>query len=117
MLTSHGARAPLAWSAAHVGAAIILSAIILTPAYALDASNTSCVGGWRGYNCATVWGPAGDPHVRLVPEPLDEAEKARLAAGERKWQARCHPVIAHDRYGVARYRYSAAGCEFGVGED
>jgi hypothetical protein len=108
------------WPAAYIGAAIILSVMTFIPAFAGDAggiSDTSCVGSWKGFNCVTRSGPAGDPYVRLVPEPLGEAEKARLAAHDRKWMARCHPVIEHDRYGVARYRYSAPGCEFGVSED
>jgi hypothetical protein len=52
-----------------------------------------------------------------VPEPLDEAEKARVMARDRRWRARCRPVVENDRFGVARYHYSAPGCEFGVGED
>lgn len=121
MLTSRFAAARCtSWSAAHVGAAIILSVMTFAPAYGgdtTDLSDTSCVGSWKGFNCVTRSGPTGDPYVRLVPEPLGEAEKARLAVRDRKWLARCHPVIEHDRYGVARYRYSAPGCEFGVGED
>ena len=118
MLTSHGARAPFASRlAAPIGAAIILSVMSLTPAPAADIGVSNCVGGWRGFSCVTRWGEAGDTYVREVPEPIDEAEKLRREAGDRKWLARCHPVIAHDRLGVARYRYYAPGCEFGVTED
>jgi hypothetical protein len=100
-------------SAARVGAAIILSVMTWTPGYAGGVSDTSCVGTWNGFNCVTRWGPAGDPYVRLIPEPLGEADKTR----DRKWLARCRPVVKYDHYGVARYLYSAPGCEFGVGED
>ncbi len=118
MLTSRCAGAPSAsGSAAHVGAAIMLSVMTWTSAYAGGVSNTSCVGMWNGFNCVTRWGPAGDPHVRLVPEPLGEAEKARVMARDRRWWARCRPVVKYDRFGVARYHYSAPSCEFGVGED
>ena len=118
MLTSRGAAAPLASSAfVHIGAAIIISITTLTSARAMDVTDTSCVGGWRGYNCVTQSGPAGDPYVRLVPQPLDEDEKSRLEARDQRWLARCRPAIEHDRYGVARYRYFAPGCEFGAGED
>jgi hypothetical protein len=95
----------------------MLSVMTWTSAYAGGVSNTSCVGTWNGFNCVTRWGPAGDPYVRLVPEPLDEAEKARVMARDRRWRARCRPVVENDRFGVARYHYSAPGCEFGVGED
>lgn len=104
-------------SAAHVSAAIILSFMTWTSAYAGGLSDTSCVGTWKGFNCVTRWGPAGDPYVRLVPEPLGQSEKARLMARDRSWLARCRPVIEYDRYGVARYHYSAPGCEFGLGAD
>ncbi len=118
MLTSRIDGAPSAsWSAAHVGAAIILSVMTSTSAYAGGVGDTSCVGTWKGFNCVTRGGPAGDPYVRLVPEPLGEADKARVLARDRKWLARCRPVVEHDRYGVARYYYFAPGCEFGVGED
>ena len=118
MLTSHLDGAPSAsWPAAHVGAAIILSVITWTSADAGGISITSCVGTWMGFNCVTRWGPVGDPYARLVPEPLGEADKARVLARDHKWRARCRPVVEHDRYGVVRYRYFAPGCEFGVGED
>ncbi len=118
MLTSQRTRAPLAsWLAAPIGAAIIRSAAAFTSARAQDIGVTGCVGGWTTYNCVSRWGPAGNTYVREVPEPIDEAEKARREAADRKWLARCHPVLGHDRLGVPRYRYSAPGCEFGVTED
>ena len=55
--------------------------------------------------------------VRVVPRPVDEAEKARLVARDRKWLERCNPIVERDRYGVGRLRYAAPGCEFGVSED
>lgn len=136
MLTSRCAGGVWATrSAARAGATVVLSAVALvamtavialmtwTSAHAQDqraaggVSNTSCVGGFTTFDCVTRWGPAGDPYVRGVPRPVDEAEKARLAARDRKWLARCSPVVERDRYGVGRLRYAAPGCEFGVGED
>lgn len=122
-------------SAAHAGTAVVLSAVALVPmttvitlmtwtsAHAQDqraaggVSNTSCVGGFTTFNCVTRWGPASDPYVRVVPRPVDEAEKARLVARDRKWLERCSPIVERDRYGVGRLRYAAPGCEFGVSED
>jgi hypothetical protein len=119
VLTTRRAAAPsTSWLVARVGGAMILTVMTVTSAYAGGGvTETSCVGTLRDFNCVTLWGPAGDPNVRLVPQPLSEAEKARVLAHERRWLARCHPVLAHDRYGVSRYQYAAPGCEFGVGED
>lgn len=121
MLTSHRARAPLALRlAALIGATITItvSAAAVTPARAEDLDVTNCVGGFFStYNCVSRWGQAGNTFVREVPEPVDAPEQARREAGDRKWMARCHPAIQHDRLGVSRYRYSAPGCEFGVTED
>jgi len=75
-----------------------------------------CVGGRGSFNCVTRWAPAGDPFVREVPQPVDEAARARARERERRWVDRCHPVIEPDRYGVPRYHYAMPGCEFGVGE-
>ncbi len=105
------------WPAAPIGAAIVLSAITLTSAHAGTAIDLSCVGARGGFNCAAQWVTGGDPYLRTVPEALGEAEKAQIAARDRKWLARCHPVVERDSYGVARYRYSAPGCEFGIGAD
>jgi hypothetical protein len=102
---------------ARIGTALILSILALTPAYAGSVSSYGCVGQWATYNCAQVSGEAANPYVRLVPEPLGESERAQLAARDHRWLDHCHPVVHYDRYGVARYRYSAAGCEFGVGAE
>ncbi len=118
MLTSRPAEAPSAsWSVAQVGAAIILSVMTLTSAYAGGVADLSCVRGAKSFNCVGQWATAGDPYVRQVPEALSEAEKAHVLARDRKWLTRCRPVVEHDSYGVARYHYSAPGCEFGVGTD
>jgi hypothetical protein len=103
-------------SVATVGVAIILSVITGTSTYAGGVSDTSCIGTWQGFNCVTRWGPPGDPSVRLVPEPGEEEKKSRMAR-DRRWLARCRPVVEYDYYGVVRYHYSAPGCEFGVGID
>ena len=136
MLTSRRAQGASAdRSAARAGTAAVQSAAALltvttvmafvagTPARAQDQratggiSSTSCVGGFTTFNCVTRWGPAGDPYVRTVPRPVDEAEKARLVARDHKWLDRCKPIVERDRYGVGRLHYAAPGCEFGVSDD
>jgi hypothetical protein len=119
VLTSRFAEAPSASrSAASAGAAIVLSVVTWTLAHAGSVDSQSCVGGPRSFNCVGQWAPAaGDPYVRIVPDPVDEAQRAQMARRDRKWLARCRPVVERDDYGVARYHYAAQGCEFGVGPD
>jgi len=111
----HGARVE---AVARYGAAAMLSLIILativSAAYADGVLLGGCVGGGGAANCVVRWGEAGDPYIRLVPQPTDELEKKRSAERDHKWEERCRPTIAQDRYGVPRYQYAAPGCEFGV---
>jgi hypothetical protein len=117
VLTNRRAEAP-SRSTVSVGVALILSLTTLTPAYAGSVTSSNCVGWWLGsFNCVRQSWEAGDPYIRVVPEPLGEAEKSQITARDHQWLARCHPVIQRDRYGVPRYHYSAPGCEFGVGAD
>ena len=103
---------------AKVGAVMILSVLTASSAaYAGSVINLNCVAGTGSFNCVAQWATAGDPNVRVVPESLGDAQKAQIAARDRKWLTQCHPVIERDRFGVARYRYSAPGCEFGLGTD
>jgi hypothetical protein len=110
-------RKVLARSFARVGAVIGVSAAMLASADAGGMRGLSCIGGFGSLNCIAHWGFPGDPHLRPVPEILGEAEKAQAATRERRWLIHCHPVIARDAYGVARYHYAAPGCEYGIGGD
>ena len=100
-----------------IGAALVLSILAQTSADAASVSNSSCAGRWTGFNCAALSEEADNPYIRLVPEPLGDNERAQFAQRDRKWVDHCHPVVQYDRYGVARYRYAAKGCEFGVGAE
>ncbi len=88
--------------------------VIWSSAYADGIAVGGCVGSQGSLSCVARWGEAGDPYVRKVPEPADEVERARSAEREHKWQERCRPTIAQDRFGVPRYQYAAPGCEFGI---
>lgn len=116
VLTSHSAGTASALRPiASIGAAMILSVATLTPAYAGNAIDLGCVGNFmQSFNCAGQWSAAGDPYVRAVPDVVGDEQQARAAARDRQWMVRCNPVVEHDRYGVARYHYSAPGCEFGL---
>jgi len=89
----------------------------MTSASAGTVVDLSCLAGARSFSCVAQMATGGDPYVRIVPEALGEAQRAQLAARDRKWVARCHPVVERDSYGVARYRYAAPGCEYGLGTD
>jgi hypothetical protein len=112
----HGAKA-LVRSVACVGVAIGLSATMLASADAAGVRALSCIGGSGSLNCMAQWAFPGDPYVRPVPEIPGEAEKALAATRERRWLIHCHPIIARDAFGVARYQYAAPGCEYGIGGD
>jgi hypothetical protein len=100
------------WRAAYAGAALTLP--LVTLAYADKLYVGGCVGAPGAVSCVLRVGPAGDPYVRTVPQPDNEADRARAAERDQKWLQRCRPIVAQDRYGVPRYHYAAAGCAFGV---
>jgi hypothetical protein len=119
VLTLNCAKA--AWdlkSAARFAAAVTVSAValvvVVTVAHADSVAVGGCIGGQETLNCAVRWGEAGDPYVRTVPPPVTQEDRALATEREHKWEQRCRPVVAQDRYGVARYRYAAPGCEFGI---
>jgi hypothetical protein len=96
-----------------VAIAVQVMPAALAPAYA-GAASVSCLGASGAFSCSAIWGSAGDPYIRTVPAPRTAEEQARYEARDRRWVERCRPIIMQDRYGVARYHYAAAGCEFGV---
>lgn len=78
-----------------------------------ETTSISCFGGRGAGSCVIVEGGGGNPHVRTIPAPKTEQEKAESAQRERLWVSRCKPQMTVDDYGVQRYAYSARGCEFG----
>jgi hypothetical protein len=76
---------------------------------------TSCVGGFTSGNCVRRWQWYEGPNHTAVARDAQNDAAARERFG--KWEARCKPVIKQDQYGVGRYHYAAAGCEFGRYED
>jgi hypothetical protein len=96
---------------------IFLSAFILSavPAGADGIRNTTCLASVGAFSCTTQWHRAGGGQV--YPWQIDARQTAASAERERKWLARCRPIARQDQFGVSRYRYAAAGCEFGKTED
>lgn len=118
MLTFRCARmAVTPGSARRVAASAALAMVIFVSAWsgarAGGMAVGGCVGSDGGRSCVVRWGEAEDPYVRTVPQPVSDEERTRSAEREKKWEQRCQPVVAQDRYGVARYQYAAAGCDLG----
>jgi hypothetical protein len=99
--------------------AVVAVLAVAPAAQAASAFNGSCVGSGRSIVCAARWGAAGpgSPYIVEAPGPANERAASEAAERERQWMNRCKPVVEQDRYGVARYRYAAAGCEFGASRD
>jgi hypothetical protein len=90
--------------------ALALGYLMIWPVHAAEGYVVSCDTS-VGVTCFA--GPMRDPYVREVPPPATAELRREAEERERRWVARCHPVIEPDKYGVDRYHYSAPGCEFG----
>jgi hypothetical protein len=71
----------------------------------LRGSNFSCSGFWRDRIV--------NPYLIYVPQPSSEEAAEEASERDRRWMARCRPIIRQDQYGVPRYHYAAPGCEYG----
>lgn len=102
-----------------VMAAAIAAAVLPSSAQGAGGTITSsCSGPWSMRNCVLQWREGvRDPHIVHAAGPRNEIEAREAEARDRKWLARCRPVIRTDRYGVGRYHYAKPGCEFGQTED
>ena len=118
VLTNRAAeKSSASWGLVRGGAAILVSAMTFTSAYGGGIGTLNCVGGRGSFGCVGQWGLSSDPNVRTVPKAHGYEEKAQAAARERRWMAKCDPVIERDHFGVARFHHAARGCEYGIGED
>jgi hypothetical protein len=96
---------------------LALLGALVTSAQAGGIVIGSCLRSGGTLSCAARWGAGGDPYIRGVAGPRNVQEEADTAERERKWMARCRPIIHQDQYGVGRYYYAAPGCEVGRIED
>ena len=100
----------------HALAAFCLIATFASaPAQADGIRNTTCLHIAGASTCTTQW--RYGVTSQYLPWRVDVRETASSAERERKWLARCRPVAQEDALGISRYRYAAAGCEFGKTED
>lgn len=103
------------------GAALALAVAVLaaSPAAAGQRGGSfSCVGSVGSVTCAGSYGDrSGSPHVIGAARADDQGAAKDMQERERRWVAYCAPTVAYDRYGVGRYVYAVAGCEFGRYKD
>jgi hypothetical protein len=90
------------------GLAALLSAVSL-PAQADRLRSESCIFVRGSMSCVTKW----QRWDVQAPQAPTEQELAEIRERERRWQARCRPLIQQDDLGVRRYVYAAPGCEYG----
>ena len=102
-----------AWGPIIVSEAALAMFSNLPPAPGAASLVGGCVGGGNAVNCVMQWGPPVNP-VRIVPSSADPAEQAEAITRDRKWEAYCKPSVVQESYGVRRYHYAQAGCEFGA---
>jgi hypothetical protein len=84
--------------------------------YGAGASNGYTTGSLNSTgddSCVEIRRDLVNPYIIHVAPPATDKDAADIAARERLWQARCRPVIRQDVYGVRRYQYAAAGCDYG----
>jgi hypothetical protein len=102
------------WPTAAIAGVLTLSVATSAGAVEDTVGIVGCIGAPGTVNCVLRIAPAGNPYIRLVPQPENEADKTRAAERDHRWLQRCRPIVAQDRYGVPRYHYAAPGCDFGV---
>lgn len=109
------------WTLALTGG-LAVQAMISTAALADVTYSGGCISS-RGFssgstNCVFMEhkGTAGHSRIYKVEEPRGEELEAAMER-DRKWIARCNPVVRQDAYGVGRYYYAKPGCEFGKLDD
>ena len=103
------------WRLGAAAASATMLSVLNVPIAEADSTFENCVTSGWSVTCAEVWGGGGGGlgRVILIPGPHTDEERAGLSDRDRRWTARCQPSMRYDRYGVARYTYTAVGCEFG----
>lgn len=109
------------WTVALAGG-VALQAVMATAALADVTYSGGCISSGAFFagssNCVFQKhkGAGGYPRIHKVEEPRGEELEAAMER-DRKWLARCNPVVRQDAYGVGRYYYAKPGCEFGKLDD
>jgi hypothetical protein len=97
-----------------MGLALVLTVALPGQAGAEGSKTITCFGSWGASTCSVIYREGVvHPNIRQAPEIRGEREIAEAEDRDRRWMARCRPIARHDAYGVKRYEYAAAGCEYG----
>ena len=68
-------------------------------------------------NCTTSWASGSGMPLVVYMAPPDGQREREVAERVRAWEDYCKPALRYDHYGVGRYVYQVAGCEFGRSQD
>ena len=91
---------------------VVLAALIASPAIAGDLRMTFEEIPYQKF------GPNGTAaQIIHVPPPRGVAAIAESEARDSQWISYCNPQVRVDDFGVGRYHYAKAGCEFGKSVD
>jgi hypothetical protein len=77
----------------------------------------SCVEARSSFSCTASELNHGSIARILQLPSADDRDSEQSSSRHQRWLTRCRPVLLVDQYGVGRYRYAAAGCEFGRAAD
>ncbi len=109
----HCRRISIRILASAVGVIAATLVVATQTAHADYTRSTNCFAG----SCITTfrWGAPGSSiaSIKHVDGPQTDEERAEAAEKDRRWVAHCRPALREDRFGMKRYVYAAAGCEFG----
>lgn len=107
------------WSLGAVAASATMLSVFNVPVAEAGSAAANCVGSPGSITCAAIWGGDGGGLGRVIHIPIarTDEERAALTDRDRRWASYCQPSLRYDRYGVARYTYTVAGCEYGRSAD
>lgn len=95
-------------------AAYALLALSMTgaPARSEGVFSRDCYGNYPVRSCVEIY-RSGRVSPNVIAAPQSAEDRAAAEARDKRWLARCQPTIRSDLYGMPRYSFAAAGCEFG----
>lgn len=95
-------------------AACALLALSMTsaPAQSEGVFSRDCYGFYPMRSCLEIYRTGRvNPNVIAVPQTMED--RAAAENRDKRWAAHCRPTARYDLYGMLRYNFAAAGCEFG----
>jgi hypothetical protein len=78
-----------------------------------NGAGTGSSSGYFSRSCTEIRRELTNPYIIHIAPPRTAEEIADANERDRLWRNRCKPVVKQDVYGVPRYSYAAAGCDYG----